>query len=98
MNRLGDDVLAGARLALDENAVLGGRDPLQIGEQLAHARRASEHVAEAVGRRLFARHRLVERNDAEGCIADAHDDGARQERLEDANPAHEHAVRGSAIA
>ena len=45
-----DDVLAAAGLAADEHGQIGRRDALEHTEHLAHAHRASDHVAEGVAR------------------------------------------------
>ena len=47
MDRLGDEFLARARLALDQHAGVGGRDPLEPLDHVAHLRAVADDAFEA---------------------------------------------------
>src|ERR1043165_3114645 len=48
MDRLRDELLAGAGLAFDEDGELGGRDLRELREELAHAEARSIELAEVI--------------------------------------------------
>ena len=48
MDRARDQLLAGARLAIDRHRRLGGRDAIDHGEDLAHALRSADEIAVAL--------------------------------------------------
>jgi hypothetical protein len=54
MNGLGDQLFAAARFAFDEQCHVARGDAGEIGEELAHARRAAEQIAEAIADCLLA--------------------------------------------
>jgi len=78
--------------------VQAGRDPFEIGKELAHAAGASEHVAEAVGAELLALDHLVEWRDGERAVSDVKRDRTGHQGIEDAHAADERAVRRATVA
>ena len=69
VDRLGQALLAGAGLAFEQDGQIGLRDALEHAEQLAHRRRAAEHVAEAIVARQRDRHLFAERLERERDLA-----------------------------
>ncbi len=93
-----EDVLAGARLALEEHGALGRRDALEHAEDAAHGEALPERGPEA---RLLAREDLgFRRGRAERDLdlADLEHGARREERVRDARAVDARAVRRAEIA
>jgi hypothetical protein len=69
---LGDEAAPGTRLALEDDRGVGGRHPLEQGEERTHAQRLPEHRAEAVALARRDGHGDVAGEELQGAATEAH--------------------------
>jgi hypothetical protein len=98
VNRLRDQLLAGAGLALDQDAQIGGGDPGEHREQLAHLRRFAEQRAEAADVRALARLGFGERCQRQHAVAERDLERTRRRDVIDSQPVHANAIRRARVA
>ncbi len=97
MDGLGDQLLAGPRLALDEQGDIRCRDAGEVGEELAHPCRAAEEVAIPVRGGLLAIHRLGKRLHDEHGVAQLELNGGQSDGVVDADSGQQDAVGRSFV-
>ncbi len=97
VDRFCNHVLAGTGFSLEQKSVLGGSDPLELGEELPHPWGRTNRAAKAIGIGLLAFLRLSQRSDGDHAVSETDGKFARNHGVVDTRAAELDAIGRAGI-